>query len=755
MGNKKMKKFLCHGISLAMVCSTLAGNINVAQSMAPAKAVTSEQQEETKKVLYRNGFEDGEYMGITGRGEVSLEVSTSEHYGVGNNSLSCSGRKETWNGIQLPLSSYVTTGNTYDFSAYVKQNTGEDVNISMLLQYTDANGKPQYVPVDETLPQGKTCKSGEWVQVSGSCEIAENEGDIALCIECPESKTASFLVDELTISGIPTSDDEFVPNVQLYRSMVEGGVFSTGNNARLKETIKKAREGKDVSLAYIGGSITEGGGYNPNSACYAEVSATAFAQKYGVNGGENVHFINAGMSGTPSDIGIVRYDRDVIKRLPEGSDHPDVLFIEFAVNDSGCATKGGAYEGLIRQALKSGSAVVLIFSVFNNLNRVCEMDYRKYGNNYDLPMISTADAIQNVYKETGFYDWFYNDTLHPNRNGYKLMADCILELMDKVDKEEAEADNITDVDSMKAVTSAAYEGMKMIDSSTTAASDNAIGAIQVGGFGSKDTGLPRFQYVYNGEANAPWFPNNWMHTKNDSTDTLTIDINCQTFMLVYKESSESTYGSADLYVDGVKKSTLKCYNKSGWNNGKVCIALKEDKSSMHRIELKMAEGDEAKKFTLYAIGYKTDGKDATEYVPTVTPTPTPTQTPTVTPEPTAAPTAVPTAMPTVSPNSQQNTPNQTVVKKVTAPGKVAIKSAKAKGKKATIKWAKVKEAAGYQVQYSTSKKFKNSKTVSTKKTSVTLKKLKKKTYYVKVKAYKLDGKKKVYGKWSKVKRFKA
>lgn len=749
MGNKSMKKLLCHGLTLAMVCSALSGNIGVKQSNTiPAKAVTSEKQGESKEILYRNGFEDGEYMGITARGDVSLEVSTSEHYGVGNNSLSCSGRSDTWHGIQLPISSYVQTGSTYDFSAYVKQDTGEDVNISMLLQYTDASGKPQYVPVNSELQQGKTCKSGEWVELSGSSVIAENKGDIALCIECPTSKTASFLVDELTIAGAPVDINKFVPNAELYRSMVEGGVYKTGNNARLKEAIKKAREGKDVSLAYIGGSITEGGGYNPNSACYAEVSATAFAQKYGVNDGKNVHFINAGMSGTPSDIGIVRYDRDVIQRLPSGSDHPDILFIEFAVNDSGCATKGGAYEGLIRQALKSGSAVVLIFSVFNNLNRVCEMDYRKYGDKYDLPMISTADAIQNVYKDNGFYDWFYNDSLHPNRNGYKLMADCILELMDKVDKEEAEKDNITDVDSIKPVTSAIYDGMKMIDSSTLAASDNAISAINAGGFSSKDSGLPRFQYLYNGKANAPWFPNNWMHAKNASTEPLTIDINCQTFMLVYKESSESSYGSADLYVDGVKKSTLKCYNKSGWNNGKVYIALKEEKSSMHRIELRMAEGNEAKKFTLYAIGYKTDGKDATGDVPPVTPTATPT------PKPTAVPTAAPTATPTVTPGEQPSASPEPDVKKVTAPGKVTVKSAKAKGKKATIKWAKVKGAAGYQIQYSTSKKFKDSKIVATKKTSVTIKNLKKKTYYVKVKAYKLDSKKKVYGKWSKVKRFR-
>ena len=97
-----------------------------------------------------------------------------------------------------------------------------------------------------------------------------------------------------------------------------------------------------------------------------------------------------------------------------------------------------------------------------------------------------------------------------------------------------------------------------------------------------------------------------MYAGNGANDPLTIEVNCQTFMLVYKETSENAYGSADLYVDGVKKSTLHCHNSSGWNNGKVCIALQEKESAMHKIELKMAAGDEAKKFTLYAMGYQTD-----------------------------------------------------------------------------------------------------------------------------------------------------
>jgi uncharacterized repeat protein (TIGR02543 family) len=82
-----------------------------------------------------------------------------------------------------------------------------------------------------------------------------------------------------------------------------------------------------------------------------------------------------------------------------------------------------------------------------------------------------------------------------------------------------------------------------------------------------------------------------------------------------------------------------------------------------------------------------------------------------------------------------------------------IKSAKASGKKITVKYAKVKGAKGYEVSYSTSKKFtkKTTKTVTSKKTTATIKNLKKGTYYVKVAAYKTDSTgANVKGKASKV-----
>lgn len=96
-----------------------------------------------------------------------------------------------------------------------------------------------------------------------------------------------------------------------------------------------------------------------------------------------------------------------------------------------------------------------------------------------------------------------------------------------------------------------------------------------------------------------------------------------------------------------------------------------------------------------------------------------------------------------------------VKKKVQKPGRVTIRSLKnKKGKKAVLKWKKVSGAKGYQVAYGTNKKLKKATKKITKKTGITLKKLKKKKYYVKVRAYSIKNGKKVYGKWSKTKKVK-
>lgn len=94
------------------------------------------------------------------------------------------------------------------------------------------------------------------------------------------------------------------------------------------------------------------------------------------------------------------------------------------------------------------------------------------------------------------------------------------------------------------------------------------------------------------------------------------------------------------------------------------------------------------------------------------------------------------------------------------PKATSLKTLKS-SKKSTVKvtWKKDSQVSGYEIEYSTSKKFKNSKSVivkGSKTTSTTLKKLKsKKTYYVRVIGYKTIKKGKLFGsQYSNVKTVK-
>lgn len=93
--------------------------------------------------------------------------------------------------------------------------------------------------------------------------------------------------------------------------------------------------------------------------------------------------------------------------------------------------------------------------------------------------------------------------------------------------------------------------------------------------------------------------------------------------------------------------------------------------------------------------------------------------------------------------------------KAVAPKKAVVKRVKSLGKKKikiTVKKSS-KQVSGYEVILSTKKNFKNAKKITTKKNVITVKKLKAgKKYFVKVRAFKKVGNKKIYGNYSTVKK---
>lgn len=107
--------------------------------------------------------------------------------------------------------------------------------------------------------------------------------------------------------------------------------------------------------------------------------------------------------------------------------------------------------------------------------------------------------------------------------------------------------------------------------------------------------------------------------------------------------------------------------------------------------------------------------------------------------------------------TKSSTTNHSKSKKVKKPGKVTGLDLSLEGRKLFISWDWKSNVSGFQIQYALNRKFtkkKRIKNVGKYAQDKTIRGLKKKTYYVRMRAYKKASGKKVYGKWSKIKKIR-
>lgn len=388
---------------------------------------------------------------------------------------------------------------------------------------------------------------------------------------------------------------------ELYQSMIQRSLMSMGDTARTRRAIDRARNGDAVTVAYIGGSITQGAGATPiNTECYAYQSYQSFAKHFGR--GNNVRFIKAGVGGTPSELGMIRFERDVLR---DGRETPDLVIVEFAVNDEGDETKGNCYESLVRKILMlpNRPAVILLFSVFaddwNLQDRL-----KVVGERYRLPMISVLDAVTPQFRlkpEKGRVlskNQFFYDMFHPTNAGHTIMADCLMHCFETA-KERGTVGELLEEALPAPVIGADFEKVRLLDKKDMP----SFASVTPGSFLFVDDKL---QCVEMNEdlTGTPEFPHNWMYDGKQvkQSGDFTLEITCRALLLVFKDSGELDVGRADVFVDGAKKLTADPHS-NGWVHCNPVILFQEKEAGWHRISIRMAEGEEEKKFTILGFGY--------------------------------------------------------------------------------------------------------------------------------------------------------
>lgn len=411
----------------------------------------------------------------------------------------------------------------------------------------------------------------------------------------------------------------------LYGGMLDKSLMQLGNPARLQKALDKAKAGEDITVAFIGGSITQGAGAIPiNTKCYAYQIFEGLCSYLGIGTDGNVHYRKAGVGGTPSELGMIRYERDVLRMQDDGKiteNLPDIVVVEFAVNDEGDETKGECYDSLVRKILmtENAPAVILLFSVFADDGNLQDR-LSPVGRAYDLPMVSVKDAVVEQFYKKGAErmvskNQFFYDCYHPTNVGHRIMADCVLHCIKEADAKERQEDTLC-LEQTTPPKGKGFEAVKPFDrkiyqlvQAGKGADDVDISLPQVridcGDFTETDEELQAVEMDMN-LVPTKEFPYNWMYTggrnQDESPAPFVMDIVCKSLLLVFKDSADIGVGCAEVWADG-EKVLFADPHINGWTHCNAAICFRDKELTSHHVEVRMAEGQADKKFTILGFGY--------------------------------------------------------------------------------------------------------------------------------------------------------
>lgn len=204
---------------------------------------------------------------------------------------------------------------------------------------------------------------------------------------------------------------------------------------RLKNLMKRAANGESLVIGFLGGSITQGSLSSTPKNCYAYLVYEWWKKSFP---NAAFSFVNGGIGDTTSHYGGARAWKDVLCY------RPDIVTVDFSVNDDANEFFEETYEGTIRRLLAAPSApaVVVLNNVFYDTGKNAQDYHNRIADHYGIPHVSIKDTVYpDVESGKIVRADITPDNLHPNDKGHRLVADEICKLLDSI-KAEMEEETI-------------------------------------------------------------------------------------------------------------------------------------------------------------------------------------------------------------------------------------------------------------------------------------------------------------------------
>lgn len=358
-------------------------------------------------------------------------------------------------------------------------------------------------------------------------------------------------------------------------------MYTQGSPARVANVIKKLKAGEEVTIAYLGGSITQGTGAD-NENCYAALTTKWIESRYP---DAKVNYVNAGIGATGSYIGVHRCDAQVL------SHDPDLVFIDFSVNDESQnnALNKLTYEGLIRKILNHSADTGIICIAMTQDNGTSVQDcHGEVTEKYSVPFVSYHDAMLN-FLSTNDVQWsdISGDNIHPNMSGHAILSAMLTTYLQYID------DNLDSIDeAVPELAPAGDEGAKY-EKAVLLTTDEAQ-PVSTGAFEMKAMDFGGFKN--------PWIAKLPANAEITDDDAFVIEVEAQNIGLLYAKLT-SNAGMADVYVDDELVATINGDFSGGWGNYVQFAQVKSFMSSgKHTLKIVPKPGAEGKPFAFYISG---------------------------------------------------------------------------------------------------------------------------------------------------------
>ena len=233
--------------------------------------------------------------------------------------------------------------------------------------------------------------------------------------------------------GVPTFAAEPVANHKLntYKDYIT-------YNSPLTNTYKRLTDDRELNIVYFGGSVTEGYGVSREVESWRALSGEWFKSQFPA---ATINTYSAAIGGTDTHLGIMRLETDVISK------NPDLLFIEFAMNDNYCGLSkddSARYlETIIREVRESNPycdvVVLLITDKFKAPSFTFPEIYHNaqahidVANAYNVAVLDIGNSlyIPLLSQSKNLDDWatYFVDSVHPSPKGHIEYFNCIKEYL--------------------------------------------------------------------------------------------------------------------------------------------------------------------------------------------------------------------------------------------------------------------------------------------------------------------------------------